>query len=117
MPGIYLAEARWLATCRPCIVGSDTWALEVLGSSSNEAVVLFPCHQELLMRHGIRIAESVVLDALSAAGVYEYVHIVTPAVRQGRDRRQHAAGRSRRRALTRRRPAAGSDRRPGAEPP
>ncbi len=37
MPGIYLAEARWLATSRPCIVGSDTWALEVLGSSSNEA--------------------------------------------------------------------------------
>ena len=83
MPGIYLAVARWLATSRPCIVGSDTWALEVLGSSSNEDGVLFPCHQELLMRHGIRIAESVVLDALSAASVYEYVHIVTPQFAKG----------------------------------
>ena len=53
---------------RPAIVGSDTWALEVLGSSANEPDVVFPVHQELLMRHGIRIFESVVLDALSAAG-------------------------------------------------
>lgn len=78
MPGIYLAEARWLAQFRPCIIGSDSWALEVLGSDSNEADVLFPCHQELLMRHGIRIGESVVLDGLAEAGIYEYVHIVTP---------------------------------------
>ncbi len=35
------------------------------------------------MRHGIRIAESVVLDSLSAAGVYEYVHIVTPQFAKG----------------------------------
>ena len=47
------------------------------------ADVLFPCHQELLMRHGIRIAESVVLDALADAGVYEYVHIVTPQFAKG----------------------------------
>ena len=83
MPGIYLAEARWLATRRPAIVGSDTWGLEVLGSSSNQAGVAFPVHQELLMRHGIRIAESVVLDALAGAGVYEYVHIVTPQFAKG----------------------------------
>lgn len=83
MPGIYLAEARWLASFRPCIIGSDTWALEVLGSSSNEAGVLYPCHQELLMRHGIRIAESVVLDSLAAAGINEYVHIVTPQFAKG----------------------------------
>lgn len=78
MPGIYLAEARWLAQFRPAVVGADTWALEVLGSDANEEEVFFPCHQELLMRHGIRIGESVVLDALADAGVYEYVHIVTP---------------------------------------
>ena len=83
MPGIYLAEARWLASFKPCIVGSDTWALEVLGSDSNEEGVAFPCHQELLMRYGIRIAESVVLDELSTAQVYEYVHIVTPQYARG----------------------------------
>jgi kynurenine formamidase len=83
MPGIYLAEARWLAQFRPAIVGSDTWALEVLGSSVNDPSVLFPCHQELLMRHGIRIAESVVLDRVSEARLYEYVHIVTPQYARG----------------------------------
>jgi kynurenine formamidase len=83
MPGIYLAEARWLATMRPAIVGSDTWALEVLGSDANEPDVVFPVHQELLMRHGIRIVESAVLDALADAGVYEYVFIVTPQFAAG----------------------------------
>jgi kynurenine formamidase len=83
MPGIYLAEARWLAASRPAIIGSDTWALEVLGSSSNVPNVLFPVHQELLMRHGIRIGESVVLDSLAAAHVNEYVHIVTPQFAKG----------------------------------
>ncbi|MGH9288804.1 MAG: cyclase family protein [Acidimicrobiales bacterium] len=83
MPGIYLAEARWLATMRPAIVGSDTWALEVLGSDANEPDVVFPVHQELLMRHGIRIVESAVLDALADAGVHEYVFIVTPQFAAG----------------------------------
>ena len=63
---------------RPCILGSDTWALEVLSSDANQAGVAFPCHQQLLMRHSIRIAQSVVLDALAATGTYQYVHIVTP---------------------------------------
>jgi kynurenine formamidase len=83
MPGIYLAEARWLATMRPAIVGSDTWALEVLGSDANEADVVFPVHQELLMRHGIRIAESVVLDALAHVRAHEHVFIVTPQLAAG----------------------------------
>jgi kynurenine formamidase len=83
LPGIYLAEARWLATMRPAIVGSDTWAVEVLGSDANEPDVVFPVHQELLMRHGIRIAESVVLDALAQARVHEYVFMVTPQFAAG----------------------------------
>ena len=83
MPGIYLAEARWLASFRPAVVGSDTWALEVLGSDDNDPTAAFPVHQELLMRHGIRIAESVVLDALADDGAHEYVHIVTPQFAEG----------------------------------
>jgi hypothetical protein len=30
-PGIYLREARWLASHRPAIVGADNWAVEVAG--------------------------------------------------------------------------------------
>lgn len=82
-PGIYLREARFLAAHRPAIVGSDTWALEVLGRPDLTGPNAFPVHQELLMRHGIRIAESVVTDALVADGAYECVYIVTPQYAEG----------------------------------
>ncbi|MCI2417815.1 cyclase family protein [Saccharopolyspora sp. K220] len=83
MPGIYLREARWLAQFRPAIIGSDTWALEVLGSPVNEDGTSFPVHQELLMRHGIRIGESYVLDGLADDGAYEFVFTVTPQFAEG----------------------------------
>jgi kynurenine formamidase len=76
-PGIYLREARWLASRRPAIVGADTWALEVLG----DPVVgpnVFPVHQELLTHFGIRIGEGVVADHLAQDRIFEFVYIVTP---------------------------------------
>jgi kynurenine formamidase len=82
-PGIYLREARFLASHRPALIGSDTWALEVLGRPELTGPNAFPVHQELLMRHGIRIAESVVTDGLVEDGVYECVYIVTPQYAEG----------------------------------
>jgi kynurenine formamidase len=76
-PGIYLREARWLASHRPALIGADTWALEVLGnpvSGSNA----FPCHQELLTHHGVRIGEAMITDQLTEDAVFEFVYIVTP---------------------------------------
>ncbi|GAA0231664.1 hypothetical protein GCM10010492_32860 [Saccharothrix mutabilis subsp. mutabilis] len=83
LPGIYLREARWLARSRPAIVGGDTWALEVLGNPVNEDGTAFPVHQEFLMRHGIRIGESYVVDELAADRVHEFVFIVTPQYAEG----------------------------------
>jgi hypothetical protein len=83
VPGIYLREARFLAQFRPALIGSDTWCLEVLGSPDLPADVAFPVHQELLMRHGIRIGESMVVDELVADGAYEFVYIVTPQFAEG----------------------------------
>ncbi|MEU4762427.1 cyclase family protein [Actinosynnema sp. NPDC023794] len=83
LPGIYLREARRLARSRPAIVGSDTWALEVLGNPVNDDGTAFPVHQELLMRNGIRIGESYVLDRLAADRVHEFVFIVTPQYAEG----------------------------------
>ncbi|KOX18689.1 cyclase [Saccharothrix sp. NRRL B-16348] len=83
LPGIYLREARWLARSRPAIIGSDTWALEVLGNPVNDDGTAFPVHQELLMRNGIRIGESYVLDRLAADRVHEFVFIVTPQYAEG----------------------------------
>ncbi|RFU19906.1 cyclase family protein [Geodermatophilus marinus] len=80
-PGIYLAEARYLADRRPAIIGSDSWALEVLGNPVVQAV--FPVHQELLVKNGIRIGEGIITDELAADGVHEFVYLTTP---------QYAAG-------------------------
>jgi kynurenine formamidase len=83
LPGPYVAEAHYFGARRPAIVGSDTWALEVLGSPDNKPGTAFPVHQDLLMRYGIRIGESVVTDALVDDGVYEFVYIVTPQFVEG----------------------------------
>jgi kynurenine formamidase len=83
MPGIYVAEAKYFGHVRPALVGSDTWALEALGSPDNDPDAAFPVHQELLMRHGVRIAESVNLEGLADAGIYEFVYVVTPQFAEG----------------------------------
>jgi kynurenine formamidase len=76
-PGPYLRECRWLASFRPALIGSDTWAFETLDPSVQEDRVS-PCHQELFMRFGIRIAESLQLDELAAAGVDRFVFCHSP---------------------------------------
>lgn len=81
-PGIYLREARYLASRRVAMVGSDTWGLEVL----DPAVVgqnVFPCHQVLLAQHGVRIGEGVRTEEPVADGVFELVYLVTPQFHVG----------------------------------
>lgn len=82
-PGIWLREARFLARYRPAMIGGDTWALEVLGRPDITGTSAFAVHQELLMRHGIRIGESIVSDELAEDGAYEFVYIVTPQFAEG----------------------------------
>jgi kynurenine formamidase len=76
-PGIYLREARWLASHRPAIVGADNWALEVAGHPIAGDNV-FPVHQELITHFGIRIGEAIVTDRLAEDRIFEFVYIVTP---------------------------------------
>lgn len=78
-PGIYLAEARWLAQFRPAIVASDSPALEVLPAPAPWTTTqLFPVHQELITHHGIRIGEAFRSEELAKDGVYEFVFFYTP---------------------------------------
>lgn len=76
-PGIYLAEARYLADRRVAIAASDAWGLEVLDPAVTGGNA-FPCHQELLGKTGVRIGEGFVTDAPIADRCYEGVFIVTP---------------------------------------
>jgi kynurenine formamidase len=81
-PGIFLREARWLASHRPAIVGADNWALEVAGDPAIGPNV-FPVHQELLTHFGIRIGEAIAMDRLAEDRVFEFVYIVTPQLALG----------------------------------
>lgn len=76
-PGIYLREGRYLARHRPALIGSDTWALEVLDPAVTGGNAV-PVHQLLFLRYGIRIGEGIITDALAEDDVYEFVYIVSP---------------------------------------
>ncbi len=85
-PGVYLREVRWLAQFRPALVGADTWCFE----TTDPAVTgkqRMPCHQELLVRFGIRLGESLNLDALADAlahaGVTSFVFCHAPIEAEG----------------------------------
>jgi hypothetical protein len=64
-PGLYLRETRWLAQFRPALVGADTWCFETTDAAVTGRHRM-PCHQELLVRFGIRLGESIALDELAA---------------------------------------------------
>jgi kynurenine formamidase len=81
-PGPWLREVRWLAQFRPAIVGADTWCFETLDPETNGGLVN-PCHQELLVRFGIRIAEGMFLDELVEAEVDRFVFCHTPLRAEG----------------------------------
>jgi hypothetical protein len=65
-PGVYLRETRWLAQFRPALVGADTWCFETTDAAVTGRNRM-PCHQELLVRFGIRLGESLALDELAGA--------------------------------------------------
>jgi Putative cyclase len=81
-PGPFLRECRWLASFRPALVGNDTWAFETIDPALR-GDNLSPCHQELFMRHGIRIAESLQLEDLVAAKVDRFVFCHAPLPAEG----------------------------------
>jgi kynurenine formamidase len=81
-PGIFLREARYLASRRVAVVGSDTWGLEVLDPAVTGGNS-FPVHQVLLTQNGIRIGEGVRTEDLVQDGVFEFVYLITPPFHAG----------------------------------
>lgn len=76
-PGIYLAEARYFAERKVALVAADTWGLEVLSPAVTGGNA-FPAHQELIVKNGVRIGESFVVEDCVADHCYEGVLVVTP---------------------------------------
>jgi kynurenine formamidase len=76
VPGPSLAGARWLVEQGAKIVGADTIAFEWLPPSAGHS--LLPAHKLLLVDSGVPIIEALDLEALAAAGVYEFAFICSP---------------------------------------
>jgi kynurenine formamidase len=80
-PGIGVAAAQWLASRDPMLVGADNWSVEV--APNPDADLSLPVHQIMLVVNGIHLLENMRLDALAAAGAYEFALILQPLKIQG----------------------------------
>jgi Putative cyclase/TAT (twin-arginine translocation) pathway signal sequence len=75
-PGIGLEVARWLVDKQVSLVGSDTWATEVVPNPNPDLV--FIVHNELLTKNGIFNHENLDFSGLIADQVYEFVYNFAP---------------------------------------
>ena len=75
-PGLGLGAAEFLSALRPSAVGADNFAIDLVPPVDPE--IALPCHQHLLMRHGICLHEGMNLDDLAATGRFEFAYVFTP---------------------------------------
>jgi kynurenine formamidase len=75
-PGIGLDAARYLIEREVVLVGSDTWATEVVPNPNPE--LQFPVHQLLIPRNGIYIFENLVTAELASDRAYEFAFFFAP---------------------------------------
>jgi kynurenine formamidase len=75
-PGIGMEAARSLCDHKIVMVGTDTWATEVVPPEDPERP--FPVHQLLLVRHGTYNIENLDLEELARDKVYEFAFIFAP---------------------------------------
>ncbi|MCI0377175.1 MAG: cyclase family protein [Gemmataceae bacterium] len=75
-PGLGMAAAQWLCDRKIVMVGSDTWATEVVPHENPDRP--FEVHQLLLVRHGIYNLENLDLEELARDRVYEFAFVFAP---------------------------------------
>jgi kynurenine formamidase len=75
-PGIGMAAGQWLCDHKVVLVGSDTWATEVVPPENKDRP--FEVHQLLLVRHGIYNLENLDLEELARERTYEFAFIFAP---------------------------------------
>jgi len=75
VPGVSAAGATWLADHGVHAVGADTIAFEMLAPGAGHG--LLPAHRVLLVERGIYIIEAMDLEALAAAGVHEFLFVLS----------------------------------------
>jgi kynurenine formamidase len=75
-PGIGLDCARWFADLQVSVVGADNFAVEVVPPVDPE--VFHPCHQHLIMKHGIHLHEGMTFEGLVEREAYVFVYVFAP---------------------------------------
>jgi kynurenine formamidase len=75
-PGLGTASARWLCEKKIVMVGTDTWATEVVPHEDKDRA--FEVHQLLLVRNGIYNLENLDLEELAQDRAYEFTFIFAP---------------------------------------
>lgn len=75
-PGIGMDLARWLASRKVSVTGSDTPASEVTPPEDPETML--PVHQHLITLHGIRLIDNMNLTELAKEGITEFMLILAP---------------------------------------
>jgi hypothetical protein len=80
-PGVGLEAAQYLVDREVVLVGSDTWATEVVPNPNPE--LAFPVHQLLLARNGIYIFENLATEELARERVYEFAFFFAPLKLKG----------------------------------
>ncbi len=80
-PGIGLDAARYLVEREVVLVGSDTWATEVVPNPDPE--LQFPVHQLLIPQNGIYIFENLATEELARDRVYEFAFFFAPLKLKG----------------------------------
>jgi kynurenine formamidase len=76
-PGLGIDGARYLATLGVAMVGSDSWAVEVLPAEPNAGA--FEVHQILLAQHGIYILENMNTEAMVKDKAWESFFTLGPS--------------------------------------
>jgi kynurenine formamidase len=80
-PGVGLEAAQYLVDREVVMVGSDTWATEVVPNPNPD--LAFPVHQLLLARNGIYIFENLATEDLARDRVYEFAFFFAPLKLKG----------------------------------
>jgi hypothetical protein len=80
-PGPGLEVAKWLIEKGVCVVGADTWGMEVVPNPDKN--LAFPVHGELITKNGIFIHENLIFDAVLADKKYQFVYSYTPSPIKG----------------------------------
>lgn len=82
-PGLGLPAAIWLSEKKVGVVGADNWGLDVLPNFNAPPGLIAPVHHHFLAKSGIPMQESMHLQELADAEVYEFAYIYSPLPLKG----------------------------------